>query len=62
MIFNLGLSGFLNFKKMIAALGAGDYELASKEMLNSKWAKQVRLRSISLSNMMRKGDWVELPF
>ncbi len=52
MAFNLGykLSGF---KKMFAALRAGDYEEAAREMLDSRWARQVGNRARELSEIMR---------
>jgi len=53
MIFNLGVRGFLGFKKMIAAMRAGDWDAAAKEMLDSKWANQVGYRAHELSKMMR---------
>lgn len=44
MMFNLGYNRFIGFKKMIAAVKAGDYKLAAKEAKNSKWCKQVGSR------------------
>ena len=55
MVFNLGLAGFKGFKKTIALIQAGDYYKASYEMLRSKWADQVGIRAIRLSEMMRNG-------
>lgn len=52
MCFNLGLNGFMKFKKMLSALENKDYELAAKEMLNSKWATQVKGRANELAFMM----------
>ena len=57
MIFNLGIPKFKGFKKTIAHLAVGDYYLASIEMLDSKWAKQVGYRAIELSHMMKTGEW-----
>lgn len=56
MLFNLGLTNFLKFKKLIAALRNKDYEEAAKEMENSKWAKQVKSRATELIKMMRTGE------
>lgn len=39
MAFQLGISGLLAFKKMLACLQAGDYEGARTHALDSKWAK-----------------------
>ena len=55
MCFNLGPGGFLSFKKMLASLENGDYEQAAREMLDSKWARQVGRRAEKLAEMMRKG-------
>jgi len=54
MCFNLGLTRFKRFKKMIAAIEMGDYNEAAEQMLDSKWARQVGNRAIRLSNAMRK--------
>ncbi|MDD2650546.1 MAG: glycoside hydrolase family protein [Candidatus Cloacimonadales bacterium] len=55
MCFNLGINGLLQFKKTIALIRACEFEKASQEMLNSKWAKQVGNRAKELSNLMRIG-------
>jgi len=53
MVFNLGITRFKKFKKTIAHISAGDYGGASREMLDSKWAKQVGVRAETLSKMMK---------
>ena len=55
MCFNPGIKGLLEFKNTLALIAAGDWERAAKGMLASKWAKQVGLRAIELSELMRKG-------
>lgn len=55
MTFNLGLNGMFKFKKMIAAIKDKNFELASKEMLDSRWALQVGGRANRLSDTMREG-------
>ena len=55
MCFNLGIKGLLGFNNTLAYIGAGDWERAANGMLASKWAKQVGMRAIELSEMMRKG-------
>jgi len=55
MCFNLGISGLLGFKNTLAFIGVRDFERAANNMLASKWAKQVGLRAIELSEQMRKG-------
>ncbi len=55
MCFNLGLTRFRKFKKMIEAINNTDYNLAADEMLDSKWARQVGNRAKELAGMMRAG-------
>ncbi len=55
MAFNLGFSGVMKFRKMWNAIEKSDFDLASKEMLNSKWATQVGNRAKRLANEMRSG-------
>ena len=56
MLFNLGLGGLLKFQKMLDALKQGNYSLAAKEMLDSKWAKQTGARAERLSKQMVTGQ------
>ena len=55
MVYNLGISRFLGFKKTLAALKDHKYDIAAEEMLNSKWAKQVGKRATRLAEAMRGG-------
>ena len=55
MCFNLGIGGLLGFNNTLAFIAAGDWERAANGMLASKWAKQVGMRAIELSELMRKG-------
>lgn len=57
MVFNLGMTGFKNFKRTIAHIDARDYQGAGAEMLDSKWAEQVKIRAHELSRMMKTGEW-----
>lgn len=54
MLYNLGMPRFMGFKKMLAALDAGDYEETAVQMLDSKWATQVGSRATELAEMIRK--------
>lgn len=54
MAYQLGVPRLLGFKKMIGAVYAEDYETASKEMLDSLWAKQTPSRAKRLSAEMKK--------
>ena len=53
MVFQLGIGGVSKFKNMWKALGEGDYQTASEEMLDSSWAKQTPKRAESLSATMK---------
>lgn len=55
MLFNLGLTKLLKFKKMLKALRSGDWEKAAYEMQDSDWYGQVRTRAVRLVRMMRTG-------
>jgi len=55
MIFNLGCSKFLEFRKLIRALKDGDFEKAADEMVNSLWYRQVGVRGKELVRLMREG-------
>ena len=59
MAYNLGVPGLLKFKKMLAALEEGDFELAAKEMLDSRYAAQVKGRALRNAQMMETGEWFE---
>tara|TARA_B110000211_G_scaffold157283_1_gene178183 strand:+ start:155 stop:559 length:405 start_codon:yes stop_codon:yes gene_type:complete len=55
--FNLGLPRFLKFAKALAALEQREYDLAADEFMDSRWAKQVGQRAITVSNMIRTGEY-----
>lgn len=55
MLFNMGKPTFLEFVKMISALEKGNFQLAAKEMLDSKWAAQVGYRAQELAFLMEAG-------
>ncbi len=55
MAFNLGVTGLLGFRRMLAALQADDYGRAADEMVQSAWVRQVGARALRLAEMMRTG-------
>ena len=57
MIYNLGASRFNGFRKMHAALARNDFKDAAREMLDSKWATQVKGRAVKLARIMETGVW-----
>ena len=53
MSYQLGVSGLLKFKRMWEAIENKDFEKASKEGLNSRWAMQTPTRANKLMEIMR---------
>ena len=56
MAFNLGITKLKKFQLMFNAINAEDYTEASKEGLNSRWAKQVHNRAKRLMGRLRDID------
>jgi lysozyme len=55
MVFNMGVSGVLEFKETLKLLKKGDYKAASVEMLDSDWHRiDVGPRAVRLSDRMAK--------
>jgi len=61
MAFNMGISRFNanKFPKFFNAIANEDFKLATKEMLDSNWARQTKRRSAKLSQMMLLGNWTD---
>ena len=55
MCFNLGMNRLNGFKRFLAAVSKNDYNKASIEMIDSKWANQVGKRADELAIMMMTG-------
>tara|TARA_R100001463_G_scaffold6332_1_gene20847 strand:- start:6231 stop:6638 length:408 start_codon:yes stop_codon:yes gene_type:complete len=53
MVYQMGVSGVSKFKRFLEALEERDYEWASIEMLDSKWAKQTPNRAKRLSDIIK---------
>ena len=60
MLFNLGLKRFNGFKKFKSAILKGEYKAAATEMLDSKWAGQVKDRAKVLAKMMETNTYPDL--
>ena len=58
MTFNMGIEGLLTFTNMLKYCENGQYDLAAEEMLNSKWASQVKTRATALAEQMRTDTWI----
>ena len=56
LVFNMGMATFKKFKKTIAYLEAGNFELAGTELLDSNYARQVGQRSQDVANMLADGE------
>lgn len=56
MAFNMGVPRLCKFKKMWAAIHEDDFSTAAKEMMDSRWATQVKSRADKLANMMHNGE------
>ncbi len=54
MVFNLGMPRLKKFKKMLAAIEAGDGEQAYVQALDSKWADQVKGRATRIAEIFRE--------
>lgn len=63
MAFNMGLGspggsrGLLSFRNTLKMTENGDYAGASRRMLQSKWARQVKSRAVKLARQMETGEW-----
>lgn len=55
MAFNLGIKGLLSFKKALGHMESGEFVLAGRELMASKWADQVGNRAVTLARIMRTG-------
>lgn len=53
MAFQLGHNKLSGFIKLIAAVNAKDWQEASRQMLDSKWARQTPERANELAEIMR---------
>lgn len=57
MAFNLGVNGLLKFRNSLKLWRQKDYEGFAKEILDSRWARQVGNRAKELSEQARTGEW-----
>jgi lysozyme len=55
MCFTLGLGGLLTFKDTLAVMQRGAYVITAAGMLNSQWAKEVRITNHLLARAMESG-------
>lgn len=55
MTYNMGPNWYKKWPKMMSALERGDLETAADELLNSRYAKQVKTRAKRNANLLRNG-------
>ena len=55
MAFNLGVPRLCKFKKTWDAVHAKEFDVAAEEMLDSRWAEQVKGRATELAELMKVG-------
>ncbi len=56
-MFNVGPKTFANFKNMIAAIEAKNYDKAADELLDSRYARQVGKRAQTIARLLRTGEY-----
>lgn len=57
MAFNMGVPRLCKFQKMWNAIHEENFEAASLEMMDSRWARQVGGRAKKLSDAMKTGEF-----
>lgn len=57
MAYQLGVSGVLGFKKMIAAIEVQNWDLVFLEALDSKWNTQTPGRAERIAKQLVTGEW-----
>ena len=55
MCFQLGLSGLLKFKKMLAAMNSQDWQEAYNQAMDSLWATQTPQRAVRVATEILRG-------
>ena len=60
MTVQMGIRGVLNFVRMVTAIEVGNYMLAGKEIMDSKFAKKdTPERAVRMARMMESGELLE---
>lgn len=55
--FNVGIGTVSKFVNAMALLKEGNFDMASEEFLQSRWANQVGQRAIDVTEQIRTGEW-----
>ncbi|TDQ27275.1 lysozyme [Raoultella sp. BIGb0149] len=62
MVYQLGLTGVLGFRKMVRYLELKQYNEAADEALNSRWARQTPNRAHRVTETIRNGGFSAYAF
>lgn len=57
LTFNMGIGGLTGFPRMLRAVQAGQWDVAAKELLDSRYARQVGPRAERLAAQLSSGSW-----
>jgi len=57
MCFNLGLSRLNQFVKALDGMASKDYDKAADEFMDSRWSQQVGQRAVTVTEMIRTGEY-----
>lgn len=57
MAFQMGVAGLASFENTLAMIAKGDFDGASRGMLNSLWARQTPKRAQRHAEVMRSGNY-----
>jgi len=58
MHFNLGRFRFASFKLALIHMENGSHDKAATEFLDSRWAKQVKGRSLEVTDMIKTNEYI----
>lgn len=61
MAFQLGVNGFLNFRRMRAAIDLNDWYHAYREGFDSQWARQTPARAQRVMYQLLTNRWYPIP-
>jgi len=53
----MGIGGMSSFKQAVKYIRNNKYQLASNELLHSRWARQVHGRATELANVLKDGQF-----
>lgn len=55
MMFNLGKTRFVKFRKMVRAINKGDWIEAAEQAKDSRWHRQVGSRALEIEHLLETG-------